>query len=166
MYSHKFVVLRGPNGKPTPTSEYEHSSIPATMTKIFNLKSPFLTKRDKWAGTFETVLTRTTPRTDYPEKLLTPPPIRMTANNEDAKVTEFQQEMIQLASVITGDHLLPNFNSKIKDMRLDSNNLCMTVGEAKAYTDGAMRTYMEAASRAKAVGLDEDKVLRVENKEP
>ncbi|CAM8967225.1 unnamed protein product [Rhodiola kirilowii] len=153
----KGTVLHGPNGKPTPTSEYEHSSIPATVKKIFNLKSPFLTKRDEWAGTFETVLTRTTPRTDCPEKLPTPPPIRMTSANEDAKVTEFQQEMIQLASVITGDHLLPNFSSKIKDM---------TVGVAKAYTDGAMRTYVEAASRAIALGLDEDKVLRVENMEP
>ncbi|CAM8961379.1 unnamed protein product [Rhodiola kirilowii] len=95
----KGTVLHGPNGKPTPTSEYEHSSIPATVKKIFNLKSPFLTKRDEWAGTFETVLTRTAPRTDCPEKLPTPPPIRMTVANEDAKVTEFQQEMIQLASV-------------------------------------------------------------------
>ncbi|KAL9675424.1 hypothetical protein QQ045_003626 [Rhodiola kirilowii] len=64
----KGTVLHGPNGKPTPTSEYEHSSIPATVKKIFNLKSPFLTKRDEWAGTFETVLTRTTPRTDCPGK--------------------------------------------------------------------------------------------------
>ena len=57
-------VIHGPNG-PTPTSQYEHSSIPATVKKIFNLKE-FLTKRDAWAGTFETVLTRTTPRTNCP----------------------------------------------------------------------------------------------------
>ncbi|KAL9661354.1 hypothetical protein QQ045_026178 [Rhodiola kirilowii] len=65
----KGTVLHGPNGKPTATSEYEHSSIPATVKKIFNLQSPFLTKRDAWAGTFETVLTRITPRTDCPGKL-------------------------------------------------------------------------------------------------
>lgn len=58
------AVLHRPSG-PYPTSEFEHSSIPATVKKIFNLKE-FLTKRDAWAGTFETVLNRTTPRTDCP----------------------------------------------------------------------------------------------------
>uniref|UniRef100_A0A7N0VE06 Non-specific phospholipase C2 n=1 Tax=Kalanchoe fedtschenkoi TaxID=63787 RepID=A0A7N0VE06_KALFE len=148
----KGSVLHGPNGKPTPTSEYEHSSIPATVKKILNLKSPFLTKRDEWAGTFETVLTRASPRTDCPEKLPTPPPIRMTEAKEEAKITEFQQEMIQLASGITGDHLLPNFNNKIKDM---------TVREAKAYSDGAMRTYMAAATKANTMGLDGEQVLEL-----
>ena len=36
--------------------------------KIFNLKD-FLTKRDAWAGTFDVVLNRTTPRTDCPGTL-------------------------------------------------------------------------------------------------
>lgn len=84
------------------------------------------------------------------ETLPTPPPIRMTAVNEDAKVTEFQQEMIHLASVITGDHLLPNFVNNIKHM---------IVRDAKAYTDGAMRTFMEAATRARNIGLDDEKGL-------
>ncbi|KAK4488592.1 hypothetical protein RD792_004358 [Penstemon davidsonii] len=60
------VVLHGPSG-PYPTSEFEHSSIPATVKKIFNLKE-FLTKRDAWAGTFDCVLNRTSPRTDCPGK--------------------------------------------------------------------------------------------------
>ena len=61
------AVVHGPTG-PTPTSQYEHSSIPATIKKIFNLKD-FLTKRDAWAGTFDVVLNRTTPRTDCPGTL-------------------------------------------------------------------------------------------------
>lgn len=52
---------------PTPDSEFEHSSIPATIKKIFNLKSNFLTHRDAWAGIFEDVVTQlTSPRTDCP----------------------------------------------------------------------------------------------------
>ncbi|KAH9296791.1 hypothetical protein KI387_028473, partial [Taxus chinensis] len=52
---------------PYPSSEFEHSSIPATVKKIFNLKADFLTKRDAWAGTFESVLQfRDSPRTDCP----------------------------------------------------------------------------------------------------
>ncbi|CAN0913690.1 Non-specific phospholipase C4 [Linum grandiflorum] len=58
------TVVHGPSG-PYPTSEFEHSSIPATVKKIFNLNN-FLTKRDAWAGTFDGVLTLTTPRTDCP----------------------------------------------------------------------------------------------------
>lgn len=63
-------MLHGPTG-PSPTSEYEHSSIPATVKKIFNLKD-FLTKRDAWAGTFEGVINRTSPRIDCPRKPFTP----------------------------------------------------------------------------------------------
>lgn len=60
------TVVHGPNGSPTSTSEYEHSSISATVKKLFNLPS-FLTKRDAWAGTFEGIVqTRTEPRTDCP----------------------------------------------------------------------------------------------------
>jgi phospholipase C len=58
------TVVHRPSG-PEPTSQYEHSSIPATVKKIFDLPE-FLTKRDAWAGTFESVLTRATPRTDCP----------------------------------------------------------------------------------------------------
>lgn len=60
------VVGRPPHG-PTETSEYEHSSIPATIKKIFNLSSDFLTKRDAWAGTFDHIFTELDqPRTDCP----------------------------------------------------------------------------------------------------
>lgn len=63
----KIAVVHGPNGSPFATSEFEHSSIPATVKKLFNLSAPFLTKRDAWAGTFEGIVqTRTTPRTDCP----------------------------------------------------------------------------------------------------
>lgn len=54
---------------PTPDSQYEHSSLPATVKKIFNLKDDFLTARDAWAGTFEHVLKhRKSPRTDCPSR--------------------------------------------------------------------------------------------------
>jgi len=70
----KGTVVHGPKG-PSPSSQYDHSSIPATLKKLFNTKT-FLTKRDEWAGTFENLfLTRTTPRTDCPTKLPDPPTI-------------------------------------------------------------------------------------------
>ncbi|KAI8841339.1 phosphoesterase family-domain-containing protein [Chytridium lagenaria] len=56
-------VVTKPNG-PTPTSEFEHSSISATLKNIFKLDA-FLTKRDAWAGTFDFLVDElSTPRTD------------------------------------------------------------------------------------------------------
>merc|ERR1712070_629174 len=46
----KGKVVHRPDG-PTPTSEYEHSSLAASLKSIFDLES-FLTKRDAWAGDF------------------------------------------------------------------------------------------------------------------
>ncbi|RLN24858.1 hypothetical protein C2845_PM07G03730 [Panicum miliaceum] len=63
------TVVGRPAG-PTDTSEFEHSSIPATLKKILNLSSDFLTKRDAWAGTFEHIFTELDePRTDCPGSL-------------------------------------------------------------------------------------------------
>jgi phospholipase C len=64
-----------PAQRPTPTSQYELSSIPATLRRLFPQLGPPLTKRDEWAATFEHVLGPTL-RTDTPTKLpdLPPPP--------------------------------------------------------------------------------------------
>lgn len=60
------AVIHGPSG-PTSSSQFEHSSIPATVKKLFNLNSNFLTKRDAWAGTFEKYFNlRNSPRKDCP----------------------------------------------------------------------------------------------------
>ncbi|CAA3022575.1 non-specific phospholipase C6 [Olea europaea subsp. europaea] len=66
----KGTVISRPKG-PAPNSEFEHSSIPATIKKMFNLSSNFLTHRDAWAGTFEQVVRDlTSPRTDCPSNHL------------------------------------------------------------------------------------------------
>jgi phospholipase C len=60
------AVIHEPAG-PRPSSQFEHSSIPATVKKLFNLKSNFLTRRDAWAGSFENYFyLRDTPRDDCP----------------------------------------------------------------------------------------------------
>lgn len=60
------AVIHEPSG-PTSSSQFEHSSIPATVKKLFNLNSNFLTKRDAWAGTFEKYFNlRDSPREDCP----------------------------------------------------------------------------------------------------
>ncbi|KAJ8621167.1 hypothetical protein MRB53_029696 [Persea americana] len=149
----KNTVVHGPNG-PTPSSEFEHSSIPATVKKLFNLSSPFLTKRDAWAGTFESILnTRTEPRTDCPEQLPIPTRIRDGEANENAKMSEFQRELLQLAAVLKGDHHLTSYPDKIgKDM---------TVKEGQEYMEDALRRFFEAGISAKRMGVDEEQIIKM-----
>ncbi|KAF4385072.1 hypothetical protein F8388_018141 [Cannabis sativa] len=150
----KGTVVHGTNGLPYPTSEFEHSSIPATVKKIFNLPSPFLTKRDEWAGTFEGIVEkRTEPRTDCPGILPTPVRIRKTEANEEAKLSEFQQELLQLASVLNGDNILTSFPEKIGKQ--------MSVKEGKEYMEEAVKRFFEAGRYAKRMGVDEEQIVQM-----
>ncbi|XP_024534533.1 non-specific phospholipase C1 [Selaginella moellendorffii] len=144
----KGTVVHEPNG-PTPTSQFEHSSLAATIKKLFDLKSDFLTKRDAWAGTFESVVSgRSSPRTDCPETLPTPPwSLRHRAVDEDAKLTEFQEELVQLASQLNGDHRLngyPNFGKG------------MSVRQANNYVESAVRKFLDEGRLALKSGGQAD----------
>lgn len=148
----KGTVVHGPNGKPFKASEFEHSSIPATVKKIFNLSSPFLTKRDEWAGTFESILQlRTEPRTDCPEKLPQPVKIRKSEAKEDAKLTEFQEELVQLAAVLNGDHVLTSYPEQLGRK--------MTVKEGKQYMKDAVKRFFGAGLAAKMMGADHNQIV-------
>ncbi|KAK1316638.1 hypothetical protein QJS10_CPA05g00819 [Acorus calamus] len=147
-------VVHGPNGVPFLTSEFEHSSIPATVKKLFNLSSPYLTNRDAWAGTFEGVLQRRTePRTDCPVQLPTPVKIRQGEANEDAKLSEFQQELMQLAAALNGDHLLTGLYERITKH--------MTVREGIAYMENSVKRFFEAGFSAKRMGVDEEQIVKM-----
>ncbi|KAF5188295.1 Non-specific phospholipase c1 [Thalictrum thalictroides] len=143
----KGTVIHEPNG-PTPQSQFEHSSIPATVKKLFNLNSNFLTKRDAWAGTFEDQFyLRDTPRNDCPEKLPeVGKPLRPWGAKEDASLSEFQVELIQLASQLNGDHVLnayPHIGNS------------MTVGQANQYAEDAVARFLEAGRAALMAGANE-----------
>ncbi|KAJ6823299.1 non-specific phospholipase C2 [Iris pallida] len=149
----KGTVVHGPKG-PTPTSEYEHSSIPATMKKIFGLQTPFLTRRDAWAGTFEGIVqTRTEPRTDCPVQLPTPVKIRKGEADEEAKMSEFQQELVQLASVLNGDNLLTNFQERVVKQ--------MNVRQGTKYMENAVKRFFEAGISAKRMGVDPEQIVKM-----
>ncbi|CAA2957114.1 non-specific phospholipase C3-like [Olea europaea subsp. europaea] len=147
------TVLHRPSG-PYPTSEFEHSSIPATVKKIFNLKE-FLTKRDAWAGTFETVLNRTTPRTDCPVTLAEPVKMRDTEPNEEAQLTDFQEELVQMCAVLNGDHAKDIYPHKIvQDMK---------VVEAVNYIENAFQKFKDDCDHARKNGADESHIVILEN---
>jgi phospholipase C len=139
------TVLHGPTG-PFPTSEFEHSSIPATVKKIFHLKN-FLTKRDAWAGTFEGIINRTTPRTDCPVTLPDAIKMREEEEKEEAKLSEFQGELVQLAASLNGDHKKDIFPNKLIEN--------MTVTEAVIYVEGAYKKFCSDCHKARDGGAGE-----------
>ncbi|KAL9228781.1 hypothetical protein vseg_004325 [Gypsophila vaccaria] len=145
------TVLHTPTG-PEPTSQYEHSSIPATMKKFFNLKN-FLTKRDAWAGTFDVVLNRTSPRTDCPVTLPEPVRLRDFDANEDKTLSEFQEEMVQLAACLRGDHNKPTYPDRLVEN--------MNVAQAAEYCNDAFQVYLQHCEKAIKLGADEDAVVDV-----
>ncbi|CAK8560115.1 unnamed protein product [Lathyrus sativus] len=146
-------VLHEPSG-PFPTSQYEHSSIPATVKKIFNLPN-FLTKRDAWAGTFESLLTLTSPRTDCPEKLPDPIKLRETAAKERAKLSEFQEELVLMAATLNGDHRKSIYPDKLVE------NMC--VFDAVKYVEDAFNTFLKECEKAKKNGADGSEIVDCAN---
>ncbi|XP_061359108.1 non-specific phospholipase C4-like [Gastrolobium bilobum] len=136
--------------EPFPTSQYEHSSIPATVKKIFNLPE-FLTKRDAWAGTLEVLLTRTSPRNDCPVKLPDPVKLREALAEEQVKLSQFQEELVQMAATLNGDHTKSTYPNKLTEK--------MSVSEAVQYCEDAFRTFLNECEKARQRGVDESEVI-------
>lgn len=89
------LVLHEPQG-PTSTSQFEHSSIAATVKKIFGLPN-FLTKRDAWAGTFEGALNLSSVRKDCPKQLVDAVPISaagMQTMELSGPLTDMQEALV------------------------------------------------------------------------
>ncbi|XP_010273149.1 PREDICTED: non-specific phospholipase C3-like [Nelumbo nucifera] len=146
------TVLHRPSG-PHPSSEFEHSSIPATVKKIFNLKE-FLTKRDAWAGTFDIVLTRESPRTDCPVTLPEPTvELRSADASEEAKLSELQEELVQLAATLNGDH-----SKDIYPQKLVEN---MKVVDAASYAEDAFKKFLEICENTENNGANESEIVGV-----
>ncbi|XP_068655886.1 non-specific phospholipase C6 [Aristolochia californica] len=147
----KGAVFSRPTG-PTSSSEFEHSSIPATIKKMFNLNSNYLTHRDAWAGTFEQVVGQvTSPRTDCPERLPEAVQLRSTEAQEDRKLSEFQSEVVHLAAVLNGDHFLSSFPDEISEK--------MSVKEAHNYVRGSVSRFIRASKEAIKMGADESAIV-------
>ncbi|RVX18103.1 Non-specific phospholipase C6 [Vitis vinifera] len=147
----KGTIVTRPNG-PAENSEFEHSSIPATIKKMYNLPSNFLTHRDAWAGTFESVVGElTSPRTDCPGNHPSCPSFKKTEADEDRQLSEFQNEIVQLAAVLKGDHHLTSFPDE-----LFKN---MTVKEGRDYVIGAVARFKTASRQAFIMGADESAIV-------
>lgn len=140
-------------GPMAPFSQYEHSSIPATVRKLFNLPSPHLTAREAWAGTFDH-LVQTSPRTDTPATLASPPySLRKTSVNEEATLTEFQSELVVLAAALNGG----------KSMKTAGEE--MTVAEANFFVKESVTRFLNAGRAHLKAGGDPNSTINVQGVE-
>jgi phospholipase C len=103
----KQVVHAPPQtAKPKPNSGYEHSSILATLGKLFPQlgSKALLTDRVKWAATFEHLINRKTPRTDCPTNLPNVAPQTATELQTEwnQELSHLQQDLLGMAGKLTG----------------------------------------------------------------
>jgi len=110
------ALIHEPTQKPHPTSKFDHTSLIASLTRMWGLNGP-LTKRDAWAGTWDDLFKlRSSPRTDCP---LTLPPIyqplhedyliRKASRPEHLQpLSDLHRDLIQLGNAVVG--LPPNHN--------------------------------------------------------
>jgi len=97
----KGQVIHEPAGvqAPTPYSQWDATSLIATVNKIFGIKPPQTTNRTLWAGVFDNLLLqRTAPRTDCPVTL---PDIAPTTPEElerlrERRLTDHEEDSIQV----------------------------------------------------------------------
>ena len=84
-----------------------------------------------------------------------PTPVEISGGeaNEDAKLSEFQQELVQLAAVLKGDHILTSFSEKIGKE--------MTVKEGNEYMEDALKRFFEAGLAAKKMGVDKEQIVNM-----
>jgi len=112
------TLLRGNNTGPTPSSQFSHSTVPATIKELFNLPTPFLTNRDAWAATFESAfLNRTSPRTDCPTEVPTPPSMKspeQLAVEHLQPINELQWKFIEIANTLGNTYPSPVGISELK----------------------------------------------------
>lgn len=154
----KGTVVHEPTNGPTPTSHYEASSVAATVRRLFGMKEGPLTKRDAWAATFEHIFdARDAPRTDCPTSLPVPKPLRATPANEDATLTEWQQELVQLAAQLGGLERRPL--GAARSAVFEGGAETMSVREGAAFVAECMDRFLAAGKAAQLTGVDASELV-------
>jgi phospholipase C len=84
--------------------------------------------------------------------------LRESGPNEDAPVSDFQSELVQLAAVLNGDHT--------KDIYPDKLVEGMTVAEAAKYVEDACIKFLKECDRCIQAGMDESYIPTAEPNVP
>ena len=80
-----------------------------------------------------------------------PVKLRDAGPPDQAKLSEFQEELVQLAAVLNGDHRKETYPDKLVEN--------MTVAEAAKYVTDAFKTFLDECDKARASGVSEDEIV-------
>lgn len=80
-----------------------------------------------------------------------PPRLRETEAKEDAQVSDFQAELVQMAATLNGDHKKDVYPHKLVEN--------LTVSDAAKYCDGAIKAFLDECEKAKQSGVDESQIV-------
>jgi len=80
------------------------------------------------------------------EKLPEPIKLREAAAKEEAKLSEFQEELVLMAATLNGDHRKSIYPEKLIE------NMC--VSDAVKYVEDAFNTFLNECEKAKQNGAD------------
>ena len=78
-------------------------------------------------------------------------PLRSAEAKENARLSEFQSELVQLGAVLNGDHFLSSFPDEMSKR--------MSVKEAHDYVRGAVSRFLRASKEAIKLGADESAIV-------
>lgn len=87
-----------------------------------------------------------------------PVKLREAEAKEDAKLTEFQQELVQMAATLCGDHRKDIYPHKLVEN--------MTVGQAVEYVHNAFKEFLNECEKASKSGADESHICVPEDLVP
>ncbi|KAJ0461409.1 putative phosphoesterase [Helianthus annuus] len=80
-----------------------------------------------------------------------PEKMRHSDANEEANITDFQEELVQLGAVLKGDHKESDYPDKLVEN--------MKVNEAAEYCQVAFKKFCDDCEKAKSEGKDESYIV-------
>lgn len=89
----------------------------------------------------------------YVQTVTLPDPVKMRQDeaNEDAKLTELQEELVQLGAVLKGDHKESDYPDKLVEN--------MKVNEGAKYVEVAFKKFCDDCEKAKSEGKDDSYIV-------
>lgn len=131
------TVIHTPTHGPAPNSQYEHTSIMATMRAIFNMSTP-LNARDAWAATFEHILNLDEPRTNTRKELGHVHSLRHWGLHGNREMNDLQKSWVRLGNVL---HTLASGSQNVEDV--PETPEIVNEGDGGRYVLSAMNNFIE-----------------------
>lgn len=91
--------------------------------------------------------------TSLPFAVTLPEPVKLreTTSKDGAKMSDFQEEVVQLAAAINGDHRKDIYPNKLVEK--------MSVSKAVSYVEASFKKFSDECEKARESGADESEIV-------